>query len=140
VALLVAFHREYPLISPLVAVLGDCTFKGAVEPFEPVFEDVVEANQEGEAEVATSQLLNKVVEIEASAPLTLRLNADVTAGIDRKVRVAPSLQAIQLSTVLNRPAFAVCHVFTQGGLRKSRDFRRPSSGHVLAKRVGHRGR
>jgi hypothetical protein len=25
-------------------------------------------------------------------------------------------------------------------LRKSRDFRRPSSGHVLAKRVGHRGR
>jgi hypothetical protein len=47
VALLVAFHREYPLISPLVAVLGDCTFKGAVEPFEPVFEDVVEANQEG---------------------------------------------------------------------------------------------
>ena len=139
-ALLVAFHREYPLISPLVAVLGDRAFKGAVEPFEPVFKDVVEANQERKAEVATAQLLNKVVEIQASAPLTLRLNADMAAGIDGKIRLAPSLQAIQLSTVLNRPAFAVCHVFAQGGLQKSRDFRRPSSGHVLAKRVGHRGR
>ena len=111
-----------------------------MEPFEPVFKDVVEANQEGEAEVATAQLLNKIVEIQASAPLTLRLNADMAAGIDGKIRLAPSLQAIQLSTVLNRPAFAVCHVFAQGGLQKSRDFRRPSSGHVLAKRVGHRGR
>jgi hypothetical protein len=34
--------------------LGDGTFKGAVEPFQPVLEDVVEANQEGEAEVATA--------------------------------------------------------------------------------------
>ena len=82
------------MISPLVAVLGDCTFKGAVEPFEPVFKDVVEANQERKAEVATAQLLNKVVEIQASAPLTLRLNADVAAGINGKIRLAPSLQAI----------------------------------------------
>ena len=48
-ALLVAFHRKYALVAAAVAVLGDCPFKGPVEPLQPVFEDVVKADQQRQA-------------------------------------------------------------------------------------------
>ena len=44
-ALLVALHWKHPLVAPGVAVLGDRPLEGAVQAFEPVFEDVVEADQ-----------------------------------------------------------------------------------------------
>ena len=48
-ALLIALHRKHTLVAAGVAVLGDGPFKGAVQSFEPVFEDVVEANQQRQA-------------------------------------------------------------------------------------------
>ena len=46
VALLVAFHREHPLVGAAVAVVLHGPPKGPMQALEPVFEDVVEAEQE----------------------------------------------------------------------------------------------
>jgi len=43
-ALLVAFDRKHPLVAAAIAVLGDCPLKGGMQAFEPIFEDVIEAN------------------------------------------------------------------------------------------------
>ena len=43
-ALLVAFDRKHPLVAAAVAVLGDGPLKGGMQAFEPIFEDVIEAN------------------------------------------------------------------------------------------------
>jgi hypothetical protein len=51
-ALLIALNWENTLISTAIAVLGDCPFKGAMEPLQPVFQDVVEANQKWQVQVA----------------------------------------------------------------------------------------
>ena len=44
VALLIALDREHPLITTAVVVVGNCSLEGSMQAFEPVVEDVVEAN------------------------------------------------------------------------------------------------
>ena len=43
-ALLIALDWEHPLITTAVVVVGNCLLKGSMQAFEPVVEDVVEAN------------------------------------------------------------------------------------------------
>ena len=107
VALLVALHREDALVPAGVAVLRDGAFKGGVEPLQTVFEDVVEANQQRQRQVAAFQLRHQIHQIQAAAAIPLGLNADVAAPIDGEIRIAPAVEAVQRSTVLNRPVFAV---------------------------------
>ena len=57
-ALLVALNWENTLVATAIAVLSDCPFKGAMEPLQPVFQDVVETNQERQLEVAVLQALH----------------------------------------------------------------------------------
>ena len=107
VALLVALHWKDALIPAGVAVLRDSALKGGVEPLQAVFEDVVEANQQRQSQVAAFQLRHQIHQIQAAAAIPLGLNADVSAPIDGEVRIAPAVKAIQRGTVLNRPVFAV---------------------------------
>ena len=78
-----------------------------MEPLQAVFENVVEANQQRQRQVAAFQLRHQINQIQTAAAIPLGLNADVAAFIDGEVRIAPAVEAVQRSTVLNRPVFAV---------------------------------
>ncbi len=95
VALLIAFHREDTLVTALVAVLGDRALKCGVKPLQPVFQDVVEANQKGQAEVATAQLGHQIHKVKTAAAFSLRLNADVSAAVDREVGLTPAVEPVE---------------------------------------------
>ena len=104
VPLLIALHREHALVAAAVAVLGDGPFEGGVEAFQSVFEDVVEANEQRQVEVAALEPLHQIHKIEAAAAFSAGLHTHVPAKVDGEVRVSPPLEAIQLCTVLNAPS------------------------------------
>ena len=104
VALLVALHGEDTLVAAAVAVLGDGPFEGGVEAFQSVFEDVVEANEQRQVEVAALEPLHQIHQIKTAAALSAGLHTHVAAKIDGEVRGPPTLEAIQLGTVLNAPS------------------------------------
>ena len=116
VALLVALHRENALISPGVVVLRNGAFECGMQAFQPVLEDVVEANQQRQPEIAALQFRHQLHQVQTAAALPLGLHADVSATVDREVRSTPAIQPVQRSTVFNRPAFAVCHLRLQWGM------------------------
>ena len=103
-ALLVALHGEDPLVATGVAVLSNGALKGGVQSLEPVFEDVVEADQQGEPEAATFQALDEIQEIQAAAPLPFGLHADVAAGVDREIGIPPAVDAVEGCAVGRAPA------------------------------------
>ena len=94
-ALLVALHREDALVPAWVAVLGDCALKRGMKPLQAVFEDVVEANQQRQSQVAALQLRHQIHQIQAAATIPLGLDADVPASIDREIRITPAVEAIE---------------------------------------------
>ena len=103
VALLVAFDWKHPLISPVVVVKGDGPFEGGVEALEPVFQNVVEADQQRWVKVACCEAFHQLDEIKGSTAVTARLNNDVPATVNRKIRFTPTFKPVQLCTAGHGP-------------------------------------
>ena len=81
-ALLVALDRKHPLVAGVIGVVGDGTFEGRMQPFQPVFEDVVETDQDWGAEVACFQPLEQLHQIERSTPIAAGLHHHMAFGVD----------------------------------------------------------
>ena len=90
-ALLVALNWENTLISTAIAVLGDCPFKGAMEPLQPVFQDVVEANQKWQVQVAVLQALHQFHQIQGTTTVTAGLHDHMAATINAEIGITPAL-------------------------------------------------
>jgi hypothetical protein len=106
VALLVALHREHALVAAGVAVLGDRPLEGGVQPLKPVFQDVVEADQQRQGEVAPLQLLHQLHQIEAAAAIAAGLHGHVAAGVHPEVGLAPAVDAVKGGALGTAPVAA----------------------------------
>ena len=105
-ALLVALHRKHALVAAAVGVLGDGALEGSVKPLQPVFEDVVEADQQRQAEVAALQLAHQVHQIQRSASLAAGLHDHVAPLAHGEVRIAPAIDAVEGGPVGGAPGGA----------------------------------
>ncbi len=105
-ALLVALHRKHALVAAAVGVLGDGALEGSVKPLQPVFEDVVEADQQRQAEVAALQLAHQVHQIQRSASLAAGLHDHVAPLAHGEVRIAPAIDAVESGPVGGAPGGA----------------------------------
>ena len=103
VPLLVALHREDALVAPLVVVAGNGSFKGCVQAFQPVFENVVEADQEGQPKAAVLQASHQFHQVKTAAPVSAWLHAHMPAWVDGEVRITPAFQPIKLGAIAPRP-------------------------------------
>ena len=81
-SLLVALDREDALIRTVVGVVGNGALKGSVETFQPIFEDVIETDEQRGAEVACLQTLQQLHQVQRSPTVSTRLNHDMSFGVD----------------------------------------------------------
>ncbi len=105
-ALLVALHRKHALVAAAVAVLGDGPLKGGMEPLQPVFENVVEADQQRQGEIAPLKALHQLHQIQAATPLPPRLHHHVPAGAHGEIGLTPAVEAVEPAAVGHAPAIA----------------------------------
>ena len=103
VALLVAFHRKNALIAASVGVLSDGPLEGGMQPLQPVLKDVVEADQQGQAQVAALELPHQLHQIQRSAPLAAGLHDHVAPFAHGEVGIAPAVDAVEGGTVGGAP-------------------------------------
>jgi len=100
VALLVALHREHALVAAGIAVLRDGALEGGVQALQPVFEDVVEADQQRQAQITALQLLHQLHQIERAAAVAA-LGGDGEGKFDAKA-VEEAFGELESSIVRNR--------------------------------------
>uniref|UniRef100_A0A7C9DNR2 Uncharacterized protein n=1 Tax=Opuntia streptacantha TaxID=393608 RepID=A0A7C9DNR2_OPUST len=111
-AVLVAFDRVHALVVRPIPVRLDGVFKGSLERFKPVLEDVRKSDDEGEVKTQPARgfrighLLDDLQEVNllvGQSGITKRLDRDVAGGIDGKVRWAPAVNSVESSRKGGRP-------------------------------------
>ena len=103
-ALLVAFDRKHPLVAAAVAVLGDGPLEGGMQALQPVFEDVIEADQQRQGEIAPLQLLHQVHQIQGAAPIAAGLDHHMAAAANGEIGVPPAVETIEGGPIGGAPA------------------------------------
>ncbi len=76
--------------------------------FEPIFDHPVESQEDRQVEAFRLQLVNKLLQIDGSQPITFRMYHQVTVVGNGKVPAAPAINFVQIHSICRGPAFARC--------------------------------
>ncbi len=102
-AQLVHLDREHPLISSLVAELGDRAAKRFVDRLDAVAEDVLEADHQRQPQAPALRFLDDVDDLDRAALLLLRRDGDVALVVDVEVLDAPAPDVVRLQGISLAP-------------------------------------
>jgi hypothetical protein len=108
-ALLIHLDRIHARVLALVLVLGDCRVKRRVNVAEPVFEDVGEADENGEADAAKLKAIDQLFEVDGPGRVLRRMYLDVAGLVHGEVAVAPAGHLVELARVVDAPAARRVH-------------------------------
>ncbi len=115
--LLVDLDRVRAAIAALVAVLGDGVLERLVNLLQAVFQDLSEADQDGQRDAAQHQVVDQFLQVDGPFRLLGRVDQQVAPLAHREVGLSPPRDVIKFGCVGHGPAV--------GGLAHQCFFRKP---------------
>ncbi len=107
--LLVDLDGVHATVAALILVLGDGGVECAVQLAQPVFQDIGEADEDGEADPAQHQRIDQFLEVDRPGGVLFRVNPDVPAVAYREVALAPARDIIEVAGHLRCPPLRRLH-------------------------------
>ncbi len=100
---LIDLDGEDAAVGAAEVVFGDGLAEGLVDGFDPVAEDVLEADEEGEAEVTAAGFFDDIVEVDGGAVGLEGACDDLPLFVDIEVLGAPAVDIVMVACGLDGP-------------------------------------
>jgi hypothetical protein len=103
VPLLVDLDGVDAAVAAVVVVVANGVLERLVQPLHTVLQDVGEADEAGELDVALAQLVDELFEVDVLLRVLPRVDGDVAVVVDAEVTLAPVGDAVDLGRLGGRP-------------------------------------
>lgn len=101
---LVDLNGEDATVDILVTGFGDGGGEGAVDGFDAIAEEILEAKDHGESEAAFASGGDHLGDIDAGLGISGGLDLDIAVGVDRKIIGAPAVDIVERNSGRNVPS------------------------------------
>src|SRR5665213_3109062 len=102
-ALLVDFDGIYAAVATLIAVLAHGGIESLVHFAETMFQDVGEADQNGQRYAAPLERIDELLQIDAALSFFSRMNEEVSVFANREISFTPTRNVVKLCRVGGSP-------------------------------------
>ena len=101
---LVDLDGEDAAVDILVARVGDRGGEGAVDGFDAIAEEILEAQDHGESEATFASGGDDLSDIDAGVGVSGGLDLDIAKGVDRKIIGAPAVDIVERNSRRDVPS------------------------------------
>src|SRR4029079_6495685 len=88
------FDGKPPEVGPAILLLGDRFPERVIQPLDPVAEQILKPDKQGELQTAIAGFANHSHHVDTHALLAKRRNGDVAGVIDREISHAPAIDVV----------------------------------------------